>query len=82
MNVYSIRDIKSEAYNRPFFSQTRATAMREISVGIPNDETMRSFAADFALFEIGTFDTTTGRITGQEPYHVVDVIELLAKPEE
>lgn len=78
MKLFSIQDMKAESFNRPFHSVTRATAMREVSTGLQQDEAMQVNAADFALYEIGSFDPITGRLTAQDPYHVCDVRELVA----
>lgn len=77
MRLFTILDGKAEAYLRPFTSQTRATAMREVSVGLKNDQTMTQYAVDFSVWEIGTFDITSGRITAQEPYHVCQITDLV-----
>lgn len=77
--ILSIRDSKAEAFNRPFFSQTRATAMREIQNGLEQDKQMKSFAFDFSIYEIGSFDITNGHITSIEPHHVCNVIDLITE---
>lgn len=79
MNIYSIQDLKAESFNRPFFSATRSTAMREIQLGLRNDESMSVFAPDFALWEVGSFDPHTGHIESQTPYHVCNVQDLAEK---
>ncbi len=77
MKLFAVRDMKAKGFNRPFCSPTRNTATRQIAVGLSEDPTMRTFAADFSLYEIGTFDPENGRITSQEPHHVCDILELL-----
>ncbi len=79
MKIFSIRDQRAEAYNRPFFSLTRAMATREIQAGLEKDPQMIGFADDFAIFEIGEFDTDTGKIEPCDPYHVIEVRELIPK---
>lgn len=77
MNAYSIRDVKAAASNIPFFSPTRSTAMRKLSVGLEEDPMMAKYAADFQLFEVGIWDPVTGILSGQQPHHVCDISELL-----
>lgn len=79
MKIYSIKDMRAEGFNRPFFSQTRATAMREVQSGLMQDSAMANFASDFSLYELGEFSTSTGRLTAQDPYHVCDISELLTE---
>lgn len=78
MVLFSIRDNKSERGNRPFASETRGTAMREISLGLKDDNPMVSFAADFALYEIATFDQDLMKIVPTDPaHHICEISELL-----
>lgn len=77
MKIFSIRDLKSEAYARPFFSQNRATAMRELSMSLQQNTMMIQYSEDFALFEIGDFDETVGTLEGIQPHHVCDIRELI-----
>lgn len=81
MKIYSIQDTKSEGFNRPFFSQTRYTAMREIKLGLKNDESMAQFADDFKLWEIGDFDPASGTIDAKTPEVICSVNDLVDKEE-
>lgn len=67
MYVFSIYDLKAEAYLRPFFSPTRAMAMRsfEDTVNSP-DSMMNAHPDDFTLFELGSWDQLAGSITMYE----------------
>lgn len=76
MRLFTILDGKAEAYLRPFTSQTRATAMREVGVGLKNDQMMSDYSHDFSIWEIGTFDITSGRISATEPHHVCQIADL------
>ena len=77
MKIYSIRDSKAQASNEPFFSPTRATAMRLMMSRMDKDENLRRFAADFDLMEIGTWQADHGEITAQEPHHVTNLYDIL-----
>ncbi len=77
MKHFSLKDMKAEAFNRPFPSQNRATAIREISTQIESDEKLSSYASDFALYEVGDFDENNGRWTiPADPIHILDCIEM------
>lgn len=82
MHIYSIQDIKAEGFNRPFFSATKFTAMREISLGLRKDESMNIFAPDFALWELGTFDAASGKIMAHNPVIVCQVSDLTEKEDD
>lgn len=77
MRYFTIRDIKAEGWNEPFKSATRATAMRELTIGLAKDDTMRSYSSDFQLFETAVFDNLTGITMGHEfPVHICDISDL------
>lgn len=78
MNIYALRDTKAEAFNLPFYSDNHATAMRSLTVQLEQDENMRSFAVDFVLYCVGTFDQASGRLTPRDPEVVVDCVELVS----
>ncbi len=78
MKAFSVRDLSAEGYNRPFFSLTPATAMRELASGLKQDSNMANFASDFSLFEIGEFDTKTGELIPLEKItKLCEIAELL-----
>lgn len=57
MKVFSIYDSKVEAYMRPFFEQTRGSAIRAITEAVNDKSTgLAKHPADFTLFELGDFD--------------------------
>lgn len=59
--VFSVFDSKAEAYLRPYFAETKGLAVRAFR-DASNDPTheMCKHAADYTLFEIGSFDPITG----------------------
>ncbi len=77
MNVFEILDTKAEGFQVPFFSLTRATAMRTLSMGLQKDAMLRDYSQDFSLYLTGSWDQASGRIVGlPDPIHVCDVKEL------
>lgn len=81
MIMFELRDARAEAFVVPFFTLTRAMAMREIQQRMQRDEALVQFAADFAIFEAGPWDPETGLCYDHhpQPVHVIDVIELIEK---
>lgn len=64
MKIYCLYDAKGEHYgNAPMFYQHRADAIRDFEKAV-NDEKSALFpyAADFTLFEIGTWNQRTGEV--------------------
>lgn len=82
MHAYSIRDSKAAGSNIPFFAATKATAMRDLKMGLAEQRAMRKFASDFQLFEVGSWDPASGILTGYpEAQHVCDITELVEHEE-
>jgi len=67
MKIFSIYDSKAEAYLQPFFAPTKAYAIRQFTQAA-NDESadFHKFAADYTLFELGSWDEQTGTIAPNE----------------
>lgn len=76
LRIYTIRDNKAEAYNRPFFERTDLTAIRAVKKSLTQDDTYQVYAEDYALYYLGTFDDSNGQIDHQVPLHLVNLIDL------
>lgn len=61
--IFSIYDSKAEAYIQPWFAPTTSVGKRLFTAAANNEDSdFNRFAADYTLFEIGTFDSETGKI--------------------
>lgn len=59
--AFSIYDSKAQTFNPPIFATTKGEAIRSLMDEVNNPSSMLSrHAADFGLYEIGSFDTETG----------------------
>lgn len=61
--IVSVRDAKADAFGRPVFSATVASAVRNFTseVNRASDENaMNRYPEDFALYDLGFFDDTAG----------------------
>ena len=67
MGVFAIYDSKAEAFLQPWFSPTKATAIRSFSQAA-NEETsdFNRFAEDYTLFEIGSWEPASGVLVMSE----------------
>lgn len=78
MKMYTINDCKAEFYQNPFFARTNDEAKRLFSQAV-NDKSqnnlMNQSPADFTLFECGSFDEVTGRVTSIEPMSLGNGLE-------
>ena len=78
--IFCVYDSKSEAYLQPFFMKTVGEAVRAITdvVNTP-DHTFNNHAADYTLFEVGTFDSISAKFTMLPTPHSINVLLELKK---
>nr|QJB20062.1 MAG: nonstructural protein [Microvirus sp.] len=80
--VFSIRDVKVNVYNTPFFQTSKAGAIRMFS-DLCNDpqSTLAKHPEDFQLYEIGCFDSEIGYITSLDaPLFLSSATEFVSQP--
>lgn len=64
--VYSIRDVKT-GFMTPVIEVSDEAAARNFTHSVlSSDGILRSFAVDFSLYRIGSFDADSGRITPED----------------
>lgn len=82
--VYSVFDIKAKQFQRPFYSLTRGTAIRDFQDAVNDPQTsLNKYPDDFTLFEIGTFDDTNGELIPHETKQAVgNALEYLTSKKE
>lgn len=78
MKVFSIWDSKAEVYSQPHFIRTKGEAIRSLTEAVnQQDHSFSKHAEDYSLFEIGTWDDTTGELIPHEAkQHIVSLHEL------
>lgn len=81
LQVYSIRDAKAEAFNSPFYQKTKGEALRSFQTAVNDPKTqLNRFPEDFDLYEIGTWDDSTGLVTPLDtPKHTAKAVEMLTE---
>lgn len=63
-NLYSIYDRATESYTPPFQQPSNNAAIRAIKNEIRQpDSQLAQHPTDYELYQVGTFDETTGNIT-------------------
>lgn len=63
MKVFSVFDCKAEAHLQPIFAPTNAVAIRIfIEAAMDQNHNFHKYAADYTLFEIGTFNEETAEL--------------------
>lgn len=66
--IYAIRDIKAEHFLPPFISFNDNTASRQLSDAVNSEgHDFNRNPADYSLWNLGSFDASTGVITAINP---------------
>lgn len=80
LKVFALYDVKSGAYGTPFFLHHVGEAVRAcIDLGGDLNTIVGRHPADFALHELGSFDTETGLLVGGQPVSHGAVVTFLPK---
>jgi len=76
LEIYALRDVRTEAFNRPMFLQNKAVLDRAIIDAI-NDENslLHHHPEDYQVYYLGTFDEQTGKIESLPAEHCFNVID-------
>jgi len=80
LKIFSIHDVKAKCYVHPFFLPERGMAARSFSDCVNSSEhQFGQHPHDYTLFEMGTFDDSTGIITPHNsPLSVGNGLEFIA----
>lgn len=79
LNAYTIYDVASGAYMRPFFSQADGMAVRGFK-DIANDpeHEVGKHPEDYTLFRIGDFNERTGTLRGDGLEKLATALECIS----
>lgn len=78
MKVVSVRDSKSGAFGPLGLARTLGSAERDFKTLVNTPDTLPNRnPEDFDLYELGSYDDETGKITALDtPQHIVKAIQL------
>lgn len=78
LQIYSVYDKKTQAFNRPYFVQNDQVAKRAISSSLENASELSQHPDDFAIYNLGNFTDDSGKIEpNAQPQFVSEVRTLL-----
>lgn len=78
LNAYTIYDVASGVYMRPFFSQADGQAVRGFKdIALDADHEVGKHPEDYTLYRIGTFNDTTGKMTGEDLEKLATGLEMV-----
>ena len=79
MNVYSIFDVASGSYMRPWFVQADGQALRAFAdLCMDADHEVGKHPEDYSLFRIGRYDDNKGQLVGENPECLATALEMVA----
>ncbi|AXL15447.1 nonstructural protein [Microviridae sp.] len=80
LNAYTIFDVASGIYMRPFFSQADGQAIRGFKdIATDADHEVGKHPEDYTLFRVGSFNDTTGKMDGDELEKLATGLEMVAQ---
>lgn len=80
MNIYSIFDSATEAYMRPFFSQSDKAALRSFGdISVDAEHPIGQHPQYYTLVRIGTWCDNKGKIVGEMVESVATALEMVAQ---
>lgn len=78
LTAYAVLDSAVKHFHLPFFQQTEASALRSFKA-LVNDDRSPIFQTpeDYELYEVGTYDGNTGKLSSLDtPKHIAKAILL------
>ena len=79
LNAYTIYDVASGIYMRPFFSQADGQAVRGFKdIATDADHEIGKHPEDYTLYRIGNFNDTTGKMAGEELEKLATALEMVS----
>lgn len=67
LNLFAVRDSKAEAFMPPFTATNKGLAIRSFTDAVNDKSSIFSkYPDDFVLYDLGTFDESTGIITSSD----------------
>lgn len=68
LKVFSVRDMKAEAFLQPYFSPTSGAALRAFGDACEKSESpFHMHPNDYVLYEIGSYDDSDGALESSAP---------------
>ena len=80
LQAYTIYDVASGIYMRPFFSQADGQAIRGFKdIATDANHEVGKHPEDYTLYRVGQFNDTTGKMDGEELEKMATGLEMVAE---
>lgn len=78
--IFCIYDSKAEAYLQPFFMRSKGEAIRALQALVEDvQHNFCKYAADFTLFEVGSFDDSSCKVLLHDALQSICVLQELKR---
>lgn len=78
LNLYAVKDVKSQLFNNPFVQKTDGTAIRTFATACEDKNTdLNKYPSDFSLYRIGTYDEESGKLSQDQIMQVANASEFV-----
>lgn len=83
LEFFAVYDSKTQSYSEPFPAMNKEVLLRDFSNAFKDPEAPQKNryyknAEDFAIFKVGSYETKTGKLDGQNPEHILNLHDLRA----
>ena len=83
LNIYTIFDVASGAYMRPFYAASDGQAIRSFTdISQDADHEIGKHPEDYSLFRIGTYDDNKGELHPEDKQCLATALEVVASARE
>lgn len=83
LKVYTVRDSKGDAYDSPWTARSRGAAIRAFSDACNDAKTkLYQHPNDYTLFEVGTWDDSTGQFIPEQSKIEIGLASHFKKPDD
>lgn len=82
VKLYAVRDSKVDEYNQPFCFVNDIVAKRALQMSVNDRQRssmMTDYPADYDLYCIGQYDTSSAEISSIKPVHVCNASSLVVQ---
>lgn len=77
MTIFAIYDKKAEYFLQPMFSRNVSQMIRDLDQVVSDEKSvLHRFPADFALYQLGDFDESSGVIANVDKLKIGDIDSL------
>lgn len=80
LEMYSVKDTKSQLFGMPHFQQSDGVAIRSFSTACEDQNTdLNKYPSDFSLYHVGSYDISTGNVSPASPRQICNASEFVTK---